>query len=132
MNPVGVVIFGVFSAIVFRFRQLFQPYLKQLQTRFLGYQQLLPLTNASTSSTQGLSFSEAQSRGLDSESFVVDLDDQRPGFVREAAEEVQRLMETNEVDFDEARLLLVKQQMRDNGIDPETGLPLDPRAVTFS
>jgi hypothetical protein len=31
----------------------------------------------------------------------------------------------------QARLELNRQRMRDAGVDPDTGLPLDPRAVTF-
>ncbi|KAJ3131119.1 hypothetical protein HK100_006778 [Physocladia obscura] len=76
-----------------------------------------------------VSWDEARQRGFDSSTFAINEDDPRRGFARDAAEEVQRLMDSHGVDFDQARVLLVQRQMRDNGIDPETGLPLDPRAV---
>jgi hypothetical protein len=39
-------------------------------------------------------------------------------------------MKAHFLSFDDARLYLVKQKMKENGIDPDTGLPLDPKAVT--
>eukprot|EP01047_Picozoa_sp_COSAG01_P095354 COSAG01_NODE_26073_length_724_cov_1.179200_1_plen_59_part_10 len=45
------------------------------------------------------------------------------------ADPVLALMRRHNCDFDEARLRLVQDKMRANGIDPDTGLPLDPKAL---
>jgi hypothetical protein len=34
--------------------------------------------------------------------------------------------------FDQARLHIHEQRLRDNGIDPRTGLSLDAKSVTFA
>jgi hypothetical protein len=34
-------------------------------------------------------------------------------------------------DFDTARLMLNRQRFASNNIDPQTGMPLDRKAVTF-
>eukprot|EP01097_Dermamoeba_algensis_P010297 TRINITY_DN753_c0_g1_i1.p1 TRINITY_DN753_c0_g1~~TRINITY_DN753_c0_g1_i1.p1 ORF type:complete len:414 (-),score=102.69 TRINITY_DN753_c0_g1_i1:424-1665(-) len=46
----------------------------------------------------------------------------------ESVEEIRLLMKNEGLSFDEARLQYTKKKMFDNGIDPETGLPLDPKA----
>jgi hypothetical protein len=43
---------------------------------------------------------------------------------------MEAIMERDGVDFDTARLAYNQQKMREAGIDPETGLSLDPKAVT--
>ncbi|KAJ2159862.1 hypothetical protein GGF46_002701 [Coemansia sp. RSA 552] len=55
--------------------------------------------------------------------------DSRPGL---DSEEVRRIMETHNVSFDKARLMRQQQIMARNQIDPSTGVPLDPKAVTFA
>ncbi|KAJ2449101.1 hypothetical protein EV183_005071 [Coemansia sp. RSA 2336] len=55
--------------------------------------------------------------------------DSRPGL---DSEEVQRIMDEQHVSFDRARLIRQQQLMSRNQIDPKTGMPLDPKAVTFN
>ncbi|KAJ2082510.1 hypothetical protein H4R24_001536 [Coemansia sp. RSA 988] len=55
--------------------------------------------------------------------------DNRPGL---DSDEVRRIMETQGVSFDKARLIRQQRLMKNNDIDPSTGLPLDPKAVTFA
>eukprot|EP01047_Picozoa_sp_COSAG01_P123162 COSAG01_NODE_52074_length_349_cov_1.032000_1_plen_93_part_10 len=42
---------------------------------------------------------------------------------------MEEIMQRDGVDFDTARLAYNQQKMREAGIDPETGLSLDPKAV---
>ncbi|KAI8829649.1 hypothetical protein BJ741DRAFT_622533 [Chytriomyces cf. hyalinus JEL632] len=81
----------------------------------------------------GVSWADARANGLTSDAFVVEQreGDERIGLDADTADEITRLMRTNQVDFDEARYLLVRDQMRRNGVDPDTGLPTDPSLVTF-
>lgn len=55
--------------------------------------------------------------------------DQRRGLDDERASEIAGIMREKGCDFDNARLELAKQRMQEAGIDPETGLPLDPKAL---
>lgn len=77
--------------------------------------------------------------------------DQRSGLEPIGAQEIERLMATDGVvsrrvevgldrrtdakshmqDFDTARLMLNRQRFASNNIDPQTGMPLDRKAVTF-
>ena len=43
--------------------------------------------------------------------------------------ELDELMADGTLSFDEARVELVKQQMRKNGIDPETGLMIEDHPI---
>ncbi|KAJ3235582.1 hypothetical protein HDU78_005125 [Chytriomyces hyalinus] len=81
----------------------------------------------------GVSWADARANGLTSDAFVVEQreGDERIGLDADTADEITRLMRTNHVDFDEARYLLVRDQMRRNGVDPDTGLPTDPNLVIF-
>jgi hypothetical protein len=47
-----------------------------------------------------------------------------------AVHAMEAIMERENCSFDEARNIYNKQKMREAGIDPETGLSLDPKAVT--
>ncbi|KAJ1797723.1 hypothetical protein LPJ59_002955 [Coemansia sp. RSA 2399] len=71
--------------------------------------------------------------GLSSQNFDISINiddgDTRPGL---DSEEVRRIMEEHGVSFDKARLMRQHQLMGRNNIDPETGMPMDPKAVTFS
>ncbi|KAJ1955130.1 hypothetical protein GGI12_005631 [Dipsacomyces acuminosporus] len=70
--------------------------------------------------------------GLSSQNFDISINiedgDSRPGL---DSDEVRHIMETRGVSFDKARLIRQQQLMERNAIDPDTGLPLDPKAVTF-
>ncbi|KAI9593895.1 hypothetical protein BDF19DRAFT_446250 [Syncephalis fuscata] len=55
--------------------------------------------------------------------------DTRPGL---DADEVRRIMKDEGCSFDEARLIRQQRILLQNNIDPRTGLPRDPKLVTFS
>ncbi|KAJ2778614.1 hypothetical protein H4R18_004493 [Coemansia javaensis] len=59
----------------------------------------------------------------------IEAGDSRPGL---DSEEVRRIMDEHGVSFDKARLMRQQRLMQRNGIDPTTGMPLDPKAVTFA
>ncbi|KAJ2908190.1 hypothetical protein GGI21_003132 [Coemansia aciculifera] len=71
--------------------------------------------------------------GLNSHNFDISInidgDDSRPGL---DSDEIRIIMAAKGVSFDKARLIRQQQLMKSNGIDPATGLSLDPKAVTFS
>ncbi|KAI8388428.1 uncharacterized protein BYT42DRAFT_560059 [Radiomyces spectabilis] len=46
-------------------------------------------------------------------------------------EEIMRIMKRERVSFDQARLLRQQRLLKKNNIDPATGLPLDPKFVSF-
>ena len=79
-----------------------------------------------------MSIEAAVDQGLSTDSFDlapnVAANDRRK--VDPAVFEMQRIMARDSVDFDTARVLYNKQKMREAGICPETGLPLDPKALT--
>ncbi|KAL7310495.1 hypothetical protein PS15m_009988 [Mucor circinelloides] len=92
--------------------------------RFLGYH-LLP-TNAG-------SFESDIEDGLTSSQFDLhanlDEEDSRAGL--KDKEEIMRIMKKQNVSFDEARLIRQQKLLKKNNIDPVTGLPLDPKFVSF-
>ncbi len=57
--------------------------------------------------------------------------DERAGLDDAAKAEVQRLMRSRRVNFDEARRLYLQRRFHDNGIG-EDGRPRDPKFVSFS
>ncbi|KAI8976137.1 hypothetical protein BDB01DRAFT_804631 [Pilobolus umbonatus] len=60
----------------------------------------------------------------------IDEQDNRAGL--KDREEIMRIMRTQKVSFDEARLIRQQNILKKNNIDPVTGLPLDPKFVSFS
>ena len=92
--------------------------------RLLGYH-LLP-TNAG-------SFESDIEDGLTSSHFDLNTnlneEDGRAGL--KDKEEIMRIMKKQKVSFDEARLIRQQNLLKKNNIDPETGLPLDPKLITF-
>ncbi|KAJ1869021.1 hypothetical protein H4R99_004512 [Coemansia sp. RSA 1722] len=84
------------------------------------------------SGNDGSGFARDYRAGLSSRNFDIAINiedgDSRPGL---DSEEVRRIMEAQGVSFDKARLIRQQQLMQRNGIDPSTGMPLDPKAVTF-
>ncbi|KAL9557241.1 hypothetical protein MBANPS3_001472 [Mucor bainieri] len=92
--------------------------------RLLGYH-LLP-TNAG-------SFESDIEDGLTSSHFDLhtnlDEEDSRAGL--KDKEEIMRIMKKQNVTFDEARLIRQQKLLKKNNIDPVTGLPLDPKFVSF-
>jgi len=71
--------------------------------------------------------------GLTSETFDLSQNirdgDSRPGL---DSEEIKQIMEQEGVGFDQARLLRQQRMFKNNDIDPKTGLPKDPKFVSFS
>ena len=87
-----------------------------------------PYHLASTSAnTSSLSFQDSINAGLTSDSFDLTLHnsgDSRTGLPKEEMESIQRLMTTQSLSFDDARLSRMKSRFEELGIDFETGLPL--------
>lgn len=80
------------------------------------------------------SFRDDLENGLTSTNFDIlndNANDQREGLDDEAKEEIKRIMNTENVSFDNARLLYTERKFSANGIGSD-GMPLDPKAVTFS
>ena len=57
--------------------------------------------------------------------------DSRTGLDQQAKREVQKIMKSRKVDFDEARRLYTQARFAKNDIGPD-GLPRDPKFVSFS
>jgi len=81
-----------------------------------------------------LSTFEAQrDAGLTSNTFDLEeniADDVRVGLDERGEEEVRMIMQARGVTFDQARLIRHKEHLTRNGIDPNTGMPLDSKAIT--
>ncbi|KAF6766943.1 Protein of unknown function DUF2015 [Kalmanozyma brasiliensis GHG001] len=80
------------------------------------------------------SWNSQLSAGLSSSLFDISTNiadgDTRTGLDETGAQDVQTIMRDHGVGFDQARLIRHKQVLRANNIDPNTGLPLDSKAVT--
>jgi hypothetical protein len=59
----------------------------------------------------------------------IDGGDSRPGL--DGSADIKAIMEEMECSFDDARLIRQQRLMQANGIDPLTGMPLDPKAIYF-
>jgi len=70
------------------------------------------------------------SRNFDLEENNLQAGDSRSGLDEASALEVHTIMQQQGISFDEARLVRHKRILQLNGIDPQTGLPLDSKAVT--
>ncbi|KAL8791439.1 MAG: hypothetical protein Q9213_000055 [Squamulea squamosa] len=57
--------------------------------------------------------------------------DSRRGLDQRGKREVQKIMKSRKIDFDEARRLYVEQSFASNNIGPD-GRPRDPKFVSFS
>ncbi|CAO3592975.1 unnamed protein product [Absidia cylindrospora] len=92
--------------------------------RLLGYH-LLP-TNA------GLFESDIED-GLTSSQFDLtdNLGDQETRAGLKDKEEIIKIMKRQKVSFDQARLIRQQKLLKKNNIDPTTGLPMDPKFVSF-
>ncbi|KAJ3249869.1 hypothetical protein HDU77_007357 [Chytriomyces hyalinus] len=123
-TSLAFIIAAIVATLLFRNRRRIQRMLTSATTTH----PLLPRQGGN-----GVSWADARANGLTSDAFVVEQreGDERIGLDADTADEITRLMRTNHVDFDEARYLLVRDQMRRNGVDPDTGLPTDPNLVIF-
>lgn len=81
------------------------------------------------------SFRDDIEAGLSSSAFDlsanVEAGDSRQGLDGPAKAEVQRIMKTRRVNFDEARRLYMQDRFKREGIAPD-GRPRDPKFVSFS
>lgn len=79
-------------------------------------------------------WSSQASAGLTSTLFDINANiensDSRTGLDPSGAQDIQTIMQTQGVGFDQARLIRHQQILVQNNIDPQTGLPLDRKAVT--
>lgn len=80
-------------------------------------------------------FEEDLENGLSSNNFDlrenITNQDSRAGLESNAKTEIKKIMVQHNIGFDEARLIYTRKQMKSNSIG-SNGVPLDPRAVTFS
>ncbi|KAJ3399601.1 hypothetical protein CcCBS67573_g03711 [Chytriomyces confervae] len=123
-TSLAFIIAAIVAALLFRNRRRIQ----RMLASATATHPLLPRQGGN-----GVSWADARANGLTSDAFIVEQreGDERIGLDADTADEITRLMRTNHVDFDEARYLLVRDQMRRNGVDPDTGLPTDPNLVIF-
>ncbi|KAJ1019863.1 hypothetical protein NDA13_006086 [Ustilago tritici] len=81
----------------------------------------------------GFDWSSNTANGLSSTLFDISANiadgDSRSGLDPSGAQDIQTIMQTQGVSFDQARLIRHKQILVKNNIDPQTGLPLDSKAV---
>jgi len=70
------------------------------------------------------------SRNFDLQENNLEAGDSRSGLDESSAREVHAIMQQQGISFDEARLVRHKRILQLNGVDPQTGLPLDSKAVT--
>ncbi|KAG9002191.1 hypothetical protein FRB95_012618 [Tulasnella sp. JGI-2019a] len=78
-------------------------------------------------------FDGQRAAGLSSSTFDIEANmaagDSRSGLDEVGAAEVRAIMQSQRVNFDQARLIRHNQILARNGIDP-SGMPLDAKAVT--
>ncbi|GAA6040310.1 hypothetical protein JCM8097_009413 [Rhodosporidiobolus ruineniae] len=78
------------------------------------------------------SFEEAAEQGFSTSHFDLSgnlAGDSRAGLDERTLTEVRRIMEREQVGFDEARRIQVERMFRKNGVDAN-GFPIDPKAIT--
>ncbi|KAG0001780.1 hypothetical protein BGZ80_008529 [Entomortierella chlamydospora] len=118
----------VLCVVIFVTRGYWLPKLEELRDR-LRYSRL-PFFR----SEEDGSFEQNIEEGLTSSTFDLHqnlLDgDERHGV--ENADELRKIMKKYRCNFDQARLIHQQNKMKENGIDPRTGVPIDPKAVYFS
>lgn len=92
------------------------------------------LTSTDSQSTS-LSFEQAVGSGLSSALFDISKENIRESDTRGLPEkgvlEIQTIMKEHNVNFDQARLIKTKRMFKQMGVNPETGMPLDKKAVYF-
>ena len=107
------------------------PHSSSLFSRLFGS---LPNSARRYTAIPGFDWSSNLANGLSSTLFDIneniDGGDARAGLDPTGAQDVQTIMQTQGVSFDQARLIRHKQILVQNNIDPNTGLPLDSKAVT--
>lgn len=79
------------------------------------------------------SFTDDLENGLHSSNFDIiseNSNDTRGGLDDISKNEIKKIMENDNLDFDKARLLYMERKFGQNGIAPD-GTPIDPKAFTF-
>ncbi|KAF8318683.1 hypothetical protein DL93DRAFT_2075555 [Clavulina sp. PMI_390] len=122
---------GLLALAVYYYRHQIAPYLpervlntiRSSEDRIRSYIPYAPLSTFEAQRDAGLS-----SGNFDLEGNIAG--DSRTGLDGRVAEEIRRIMREQNVTFDQARLIRHREQLVLNGIDPNTGLPLDAKAVT--
>ncbi|KAG9299721.1 hypothetical protein G9A89_013081 [Geosiphon pyriformis] len=80
------------------------------------------------------SFEQDIENGLTSETFDLQQNlnqgDERSGL--DDSDEIKRIIQEEGIPFDQARLLRQQRKFKTNNIDPQTGVPRDPKFVSFS
>lgn len=104
-------------------------------TRQYWLARLPPLPAAFRYTRLPSTFADDAAAGLHSSTFDlsanIEAGDARAGLDDRGKRELQRLMKTRGIDFDEARRLVVMERFRREGIG-EDGRPRDPKFVSFS
>ncbi|KAG2174494.1 hypothetical protein INT44_006757, partial [Umbelopsis vinacea] len=116
------------NAVTVAFRKRISAGFSQLanQTnRLIGYH-LLP---TSTGSFEDDIEDGLTSSNFDIEEHNIEEGDSRAGLKNK--EEILKIMKRQGCSFDEARLIRQQRLLKKNNIDPATGLPLDPKFVSF-
>ncbi|KAK0555170.1 hypothetical protein OC845_000306 [Tilletia horrida] len=125
-----------------RRRQLVGLLPESAQRRLFGSSLSLPLSAGGQGGSSAryrplaaFDWSATASAGLSSSLFDTDahnvaLGDSRAGLDERGAEEVHRIMQTQGVGFDEARLIRQQAYLAQHNVDPRTGIPLDKKAIT--
>ncbi|KAF9409821.1 hypothetical protein BGZ94_001843 [Podila epigama] len=97
-------------------------------------QSVADLTSIVATESNTSAFARQLEQGLSSSTFDLRENvlnhDHRQGL--ENTDEILELMQDHGCDFDQARLLRQQRQLAAHNIDPQTGLSLDPKAVSFS
>jgi len=110
------------AMIAFYYRQRILSLFPSSSPVHAGYSRLATF---SAQAANGLS-----SRNFDIEETNLEAGDSRMGLDEAGAREVHAIMQQQGISFDEARLVRHKRILQQNNIDPQTGLPLDSKAVT--
>ncbi|CAG8497363.1 9410_t:CDS:1 [Paraglomus brasilianum] len=112
-----------FSLVAYYYRDRILPKIPYFKNRY----QRVPAYFSTSSFQQDID------DGLTSEAFDlqqnVEDGDSRAGL--ENSEEIKRIMEEEGVNFDQARLIRQQRKFKSSNIDPLTGIPKDPKFVSF-
>ncbi|CAO3688882.1 unnamed protein product [Umbelopsis ramanniana] len=127
-TTIWLLLFVLLLAVGFIFRKRLQDAFSKLAdrtNRLIGYH-LLPTTAGSFEDDleDGLT-----SSNFDIEEHNIEEGDSRAGLKNK--EEILKIMKRQGCSFDEARLIRQQRLLKKNNIDPATGLPLDPKFVSF-
>ncbi|GAA5948962.1 hypothetical protein JCM3765_003969 [Sporobolomyces pararoseus] len=110
----------VIAYLSFHYRSLWVDYLPPSLSSRLRY--YAPLRTFEDAAEQGFSTSNFDLSGNMA-------GDQRAGLDDQTLTELRRIMERNQVNFDEARRIQMERMFKKAGIGPD-GLPIDKKAIT--